>query len=75
MLADRAVCQTAVITGLSNLKFSNRQYILYDLINMACPSEILPDDLYSNNSFESNIPFTLLSPIKANADIDLTLIC
>ena len=25
--ADRAVCQTAVIRGPSNLKFSNRQYI------------------------------------------------
>ena len=25
--ADRAVCQTAVITGLGNLKFSNRQSI------------------------------------------------
>ena len=74
MSADRAVCQTAVITGLGNLKFSNRQYISYDLINMACPSEILPDNLYSNNSFKSNIPFTFLSPIEANADIGLTLI-
>ena len=41
---------------------------------MAYPSEILSDDLYSNNSFESNIPSTLLSPIKADADIGLTLI-
>jgi hypothetical protein len=71
--ADRAVCQTAVMTGLGNLKFSNRQYISYDLINIACPSKILSNDLYSNNSFKSNIPSTLLSPIKANTNIGLTL--
>ena len=35
---------------------------------MACPSEILSNNLYSNNSFESNIPFTLLSPIEANTN-------
>jgi len=40
---------------------------------MACPSEILSDDLYGNNSFKSNIPSTLLSPIKADANIGLTL--
>ena len=74
MSADRAVCQTAVITGLGNLKFSNRQYISYDLINMACFSEILPNNLYSNNSFKSNIPFILLSPIKVNANTGSTLI-
>jgi len=61
----QAVCQTAVVTGLSSLKFSNRQYIdsfvslSYDLINIACPSEILSNNLYSNNSFKSNIPSTL----------------
>jgi hypothetical protein len=71
--ADRAVCQTAVITGLGNLKFSNRQYISYDLINMAYPSEILSNNLYSNNFFKSNIPSTLLSPIEADANIGLTL--
>ena len=41
---------------------------------MACPGEILSNNPYSNNSFKSNIPFTLLSPIKADANIDLTLI-
>ena len=40
---------------------------------MAYPSEILSDDLYSNNSFKSNIPFTLLSPIEANTNIGLIL--
>ena len=40
---------------------------------MACPSEILSNDLYSNNSFKSNIPSTLLSPIEANADTGSTL--
>jgi len=40
---------------------------------MACPGEILSDDLYSNNSFESNIPSTLLSPIEADADTGSTL--
>jgi hypothetical protein len=74
--ADRAVYQTAVITGLGNLKFSNRHNtsfvpLSYDLINMACPSEILSDDLYSNNSFKSNIPSTLLSPIEADTNIGL----
>jgi hypothetical protein len=77
--ADRAVYQTAVITGLSNLKFSNRHNtsfipLSYDLINIACPSEILSNDLYSNNSFKSNIPSTLLSPIKADTNIGLILI-
>ena len=81
MSANRAVCQTAVVTGLGSLKFSNRQYIdsfvslSYDLIDMACPGEILSDDLYSNNSFKSNIPSTLLSPIEADADTGLTLTC
>ena len=41
---------------------------------MAYPSEILSDDLYSNNSFKSNIPFTLLSPIKADTDTGSILI-
>ena len=40
---------------------------------MACPSEILSDNLYSNNSFKSNIPSTLLSPIKADTNIGLIL--
>ena len=40
---------------------------------MACPSEILSNNLYSNNSFKSNIPSTLLSPIKANTNIGSTL--
>jgi hypothetical protein len=79
VLADRAVYQTAVITGLGNLKFSNRHNtsfipLLYDLINIACPSKILFDDLYSNNSFKSNIPSTLLSPIKADTNTGLILI-
>ena len=41
---------------------------------MAYPSEILSDDLYSNNSFKSNIPSTLLSPIKADTNTGSILI-
>ena len=79
MLANRAVYQIAVIIGLGNLKFSNRYNtsfvpLLYDLINIAYLSKILSNDLYSNNSFKSNIPSTLLSPIKADTNIGLILI-
>ena len=77
VLGNRAVYQTTIITGLSNLKFSYIDFfvpLLYNFINMAYPSEILFNDFYSNNSFKSNIPFTLLSLIKANTDIGLTLI-
>ena len=42
---------------------------------MACPSEILSDNLYSNNSFESNILFTLLSPIESDTDTGSILTC
>ena len=40
---------------------------------MAYPSEILSNNLYSNNSFKSNIPSTLLSPIKADTNTGLTI--
>ena len=41
---------------------------------MAYFSEILFNNLYSNNSFKNNILFTLLSPNKADANIGLILI-